>query len=51
MSFLITLGGASILFQQIAFLRPAGVRIPLFLAVKLFQALAAFFLCLLFVSL
>lgn len=50
-AFLITLGGASILFQQIAFLRPAGVRIPLFLAVKLFQALAAFFLCLLFVSL
>ncbi len=50
-AFLVTLGGASVLFQQIVFLRPAGVRIPLFLAVKTAQSVAAFFLCLLFCSL
>lgn len=50
-AFLITLGGASILFQQIAYLRSAGIKLPFFLSVKLVQALGAFFLCLLFVSL
>ena len=50
-AFLITLGGASILFQQIAYLRSAGIKLPFFLFVKLVQALGAFFLCLLFVSL
>lgn len=50
-AFLVTLGGASILFQQIACLRSANVRIPFFLAVKLFQSAVAFLLCLLFVSL
>ena len=49
-AFLVTLGGASILFQQIACLRSANVRISFFLAVKLFQSVVAFFLCLLFVS-
>lgn len=50
-AFLVTLGGASLLFQQIVCLRPAGVRISLFLAVKFLQAVAAFFLCLLFCAL
>ena len=50
-AFLITLGGASILFQQIAYLRSAGIKLPFFLSVKLVQAFGAFFLCLLFVSL
>ncbi len=50
-AFLITLGGASILFQQIAYLKSASLRLPAFLLVKLLQAVAAFFFCLLFVSL
>lgn len=50
-AFLITLGGASILFQQLAYLRSAGIKLSFFLSVKLFQALGAFLLCLLFVSL
>ena len=50
-AFLVTLGGASLLFQQIVCLRPAGVRISLFLFVKFLQAVAAFFLCLLFCAL
>ena len=50
-AFLVTLGGASILFQQIAYLRGVGIKAPVFLFVKLLQAFAAFFICLLFVSL
>lgn len=50
-AFLVTLGGASILFQQIAYLRGVGIKAPFFLFVKLLQAFAAFFICLLFVSL
>ncbi len=46
-AFCITLGGASILAQQIAFLKPAGVKIKHFIAVKLLQAFLSFFLCLL----
>ena len=50
-AFLVTLGGASILFQQIAYLRSADVNLFVFLSVKLLQAAGAFFLCLLFVAL
>lgn len=50
-AFLVTLGGASILFQQIAYLSGVGIKAPFFLFVKLLQAFAAFFICLLFVSL
>lgn len=47
-AFCVTLGGASILAQQIAFLKPAGVKIKRFVAIKFIQAFLAFFLCLLF---
>ena len=47
-AFCITLGGASILAQQFAFLKPAGVKIKHFIAIKLLQALLSFCLCLLF---
>lgn len=50
-AFLVTLGGASILFQQIAYLSGVRIKAPFFLFVKLLQAFAAFFICLLFVSL
>lgn len=50
-AFLVTLGGASILFQQIAYLRSADINLFVFLSVKLLQAAGAFFLCLLFVAL
>lgn len=47
-AFCITLGGASILAQQFAFLKPAGVKIKHFIAIKLLQALLSFCLCLFF---
>lgn len=51
-AFLITFGGVSILFQQIVYLKKAGVKLRFFLPVKLLQAFLAaaiaFFLALLF---
>lgn len=46
-AFCVTFGGASILAQQIAFLKPAGANIKIFIGVKALQAVAAFFVCLL----
>ena len=50
-AFCVTFGGASILAQQIAFLKPAGVKIGKFIAAKFLQAVIAFFLCLAFQAL
>lgn len=50
-AFTITFGGASILAQQLAFLRPAGVRIGRFIAVKALQGCAAALFCLLLCNL
>lgn len=44
-AFAITFGGASILAQQLAFLRPAGVRAGRFIAVKAAQGCAAALFC------
>ena len=44
-AFLITLGGLSILFQQICYFQKARVKLQIFLPVKLLQALFAFTLC------
>lgn len=46
-AFVVTFGGGSILAQQLSFLSPAGVKAPLFAAVKALQGAAAFFICLL----
>ncbi len=45
--FLVTFGGACVLMQQLAFLRPAKINALAFVGVKLLQALLSFFLCLL----
>ena len=45
---LVTFGGFCVLFQQLAYLTRAEVKMLPFLAVKLFQAALAFSLCLLF---
>lgn len=50
-AFTITFGGASILAQQLAFLKKAGVRAGRFVAVKAAQGAAAFAFCLLFLFL
>ena len=44
-AFAITFGGASILAQQLAFLRPVGVRAGRFIAVKAAQGCAAALFC------
>lgn len=44
-TFLITLGGVSILVQQICYLQNIGVNIPYFIGIKLVQAVTAFALC------
>ena len=46
-AFVVTFGGGSILAQQLSFLSPAGVKAPLFVAVKAAQGAAAFSVCLL----
>ena len=50
LAFAVTFGGGSILAQQIAFLKPAGVKIKLFLAVKFLQGIAAAGACALFLA-
>ena len=50
LAFAVTFGGGSILAQQIAFLKPAGVKIKIFLAVKFLQGLAAAGACALFLA-
>ena len=50
LAFAVTFGGASILAQQIAFFKPAGVKIRVFLAVKLLQGIIAALVCALFTA-
>lgn len=50
LAFAVTFGGASILAQQIAFLKPAGVKIKIFLAVKFLQGIVSALFCALFLS-
>lgn len=47
-AFIITLGGMSIIFQQLAYLKKAGVKTGFFILSKLLQATLAFIVCLLF---
>ncbi len=47
-AFFVTFGGACVLVQQAAFLRPAGVKFAPFAAIKLLQGGAAALYCLLF---
>ncbi|MBQ3572943.1 MAG: hypothetical protein IJA15_08955 [Clostridia bacterium] len=44
-AFIISFGGASIIFQSVAFLKEANVKIKTFLLGKLIQALTAFAIC------
>lgn len=46
-AFIITLGGLSIIFQQLAYLKKAGVKTGFFLLSKILQATLAFIICLL----
>ena len=48
--FLITFGGVSILLQQLAYLKKAGVNSLYFISIKLIQAIACFFILLLICS-
>ena len=50
-AFLVTFGGGSILAQQLAFLKKAGIRPAHFFCVKMIQGIAAFLLCLLLCAL
>ncbi len=45
-AFLVTFGGACILAQQLGYLKRAGVKPAPFIAIKFFQAIVAFFICL-----
>lgn len=45
-AFLITFGGASILAQQLTFLKPAGVNVKRFIGIKLLQSSCSFGICL-----
>ncbi len=49
--FLVTFGGASAIFQQLAYLKRAEINGGAFILIKLLQAVAAFFICLLFSTL
>lgn len=49
--FLVTFGGLCVLTQQISFLKATKVKLPLFLLGKCVQAILAFFICLLLITL